>query len=135
MAEAGTFWGLIGIALSILALGIPYFLVCWRRTTRFEEMADFLKRLMLVQIDEKVAMMDGYISEIPDWKKDGKSPDYVNAITDKINSDLKSVYRIKNEINQDQIIELKYRGKKLVNLMRNEQYDTSRIEAVLELFD
>ena len=125
----------VSIAGVIAGLGVTFFLFYWRRTTKFEEMADFLKRLMLVQIDEKVAMIDGYISEIPSWKKDGKSPEYVDAITNKINSDLKSVYRIKNEINQDQIIDLKQRGKKLVNLMHNEQYDTSKIEAVLELFD
>lgn len=134
MAEADTFWGLIGIALAIVGLGAPYFVVYWRRTTKFQEMADFLKRLMLVQIDEKVAMMDGYISEIPNWKKDTKSHEYVDAITNKITSDLRSVYRIKHEINDDQIIDLKQRGKKLVNLMQNEQYDTSKIEAVLELF-
>jgi len=98
-------------------------------------MADFLKRLMLVQIDEKVAMMDGYISKIPDWKNKTNSHEYVATITNKITSDLKSVYRIKNEINDDQIIDLKQRGKRLVNLMQKEQYDTSKIEAVLELFD
>lgn len=127
MAEADTFWGLIGIAFSIVGigvgLGVPYFLVYWKRTTKFEEMSDFLKRLMLVQIDEKVAMMDGYVSEIPNWKKDNKSHEYVDTITNKITSDLRSVFRIKNEINEDQIIDLKQRGKKLVNMMRSEQYD------------
>ena len=127
MAEADTFWGLIGIAFSIVGigvgLGLPYFLVYWKRTTKFEEMSDFLKRLMLVQIDEKVAMMDGYVSEIPNWKKDNKSHEYVDTITNKITSDLRSVFRIKNEINEDQIIDLKQRGKKLVNMMRSEQYD------------
>ena len=118
MAESDTFWGLISIAGVIAGLGVPFFLVYWKRTTKFQEMADFLKRLMLVQIDGKVAMMDGYISEIPDWKKDGKSPEYVDAITDKITSELKSVYRIKNEINEDQIIDLKQRGKKVVNLIQ-----------------
>ena len=92
MAEADTFWGLIGIAFSIVGigvgLGVPYFLVYWKRTTKFEEMSDFLKRLMLVQIDEKVAMMDGYVSEIPNWKKDNKSHEYVDTITNKITSDL-----------------------------------------------
>ena len=127
MAEADTFWGLIGIAFSIVGigvgLGVPYFLVYWKRTTKFEEMSDFLKRLMLVQIDEKVAMMDGYVSEIPNWKKDNKSHEYVDTITNKITSDLRSVFRIKNEINENQIIDLKQRGKKLVNMMRSEQYD------------
>lgn len=127
MAEADTFWGLIGIAFSIVGigvgLGVPYFLVYWKRTTKFEEMSDFLKRLMLVQIDEKVAMMDGYVSEIPNWKKDNKSHEYVDTITNKITSDLRSVFRIRNEINEDQIIDLKQRGKKLVNMMRSEQYD------------
>ena len=129
------FGGLVSIAGVIAGLGVSFFLVYWRRTTKFEEMADFLKRLMLVQIDEKVAMIDGYISEYQVGKKTAKVQEYVDAITNKINSDLKSVYRIKNEINQDQIIDLKQRDKKLVNLMHNEQYDTSKIEAVLELFD
>jgi len=78
-------------------------------------------------------MLGGYIAEVPEWKEKGH--EYVDAITDKITSDLTSVYRIKAEINEDQIIKIKQHGIRLVKLMQNNQYDSSKIEAILQLFD
>ncbi|MFY9964383.1 MAG: hypothetical protein WAK50_01480, partial [Nitrososphaeraceae archaeon] len=56
MSDSGSYWGLIGIAGVIAGLGIPYLIIYWKRTTKFQDMTNFLTRLTLMQIDEKIAV-------------------------------------------------------------------------------
>lgn len=58
MYDSGTFWGLIGIVGVITGLGIPYLIIYWKRTSKFQDMTGFLARLTLMQIDEKIAVMN-----------------------------------------------------------------------------
>jgi predicted membrane channel-forming protein YqfA (hemolysin III family) len=65
MFNEGTFWGLMGIVGVFAGLGIPYLIIYWKRTSKFQDMTNFLTRLVLMQIDEKIAVLDGYISYAP----------------------------------------------------------------------
>lgn len=130
MAEADTFWGLIGIALAIVALGIPYFLVYWKRTTKFQDLTGFLTRLTLMQIDEKIAILDGYIMDASTWQ-----PEKAASMTGRIASDIRAIARIRNDILDDQKIILRERLIRLRNILRDHQHDTAGIEAVMGLLD
>jgi predicted membrane channel-forming protein YqfA (hemolysin III family) len=61
MLNEGTFWGLVGIAGVFAGLGIPYLIIYYKRTSKFQDMTNFLTRLVLMQIDEKIAVLDTYV--------------------------------------------------------------------------
>jgi hypothetical protein len=129
--EEGVFWGLIGIAIAIITVGIPTYWTYRHRTGEFKKTLDFLERLFLFQIDEKIAILDRYISDIPSWKAKGQ--DYINSNSEMIVSDFTAMYRMKSDINPDQRIKINEKKIRLVQLMKNNGLDTAKIEAVAEL--
>jgi hypothetical protein len=130
MSEDGTFWGLIGIVGVFAGLGIPYLIIYWKRTTKFQDMTNFLTRLILMQIDEKIAVLDDYILNAPNWQaKD------VIQMTDRIVSDLTAISRIRNDISDDQRIRIRERLIRLTNILRKNNHDTAKIEAVTGLLN
>jgi hypothetical protein len=104
MFDEGTFWGLMGIVGVFAGLGIPYLIIYWKRTTKFQDMTNFLTRLVLMQIDEKIAVLDGYILSAPSWQ----APE-ASQIIDRIVSDVTAIARIRNDISDDQRIRLRER--------------------------
>jgi hypothetical protein len=130
MFDEGTFWGLIGIAGVLGGLGIPYLIIYWKRTTKFQDMTNFLTRLVLMQLDEKIAVLDGYILNAPSWQVSD-----VSQMTDKIVSDLTAISRIRNDISDDQRIRIRERLIRLTNILKKNNHDTARIEAVMGLLN
>lgn len=129
MVEVDTFWGLVSIAGVIGGLGVPYLIIYWKRTSKFQDMTGFLTRLTLMQIDEKIAILDGYIMDAPTWR-----PEKTASMTEKIASDIRAIVRIRNDI-LDQKIRLNERLIRLRNILRDNQRDTAVIEAVMGLLD
>jgi len=136
MFDEGVFWGLISVAGVIgsvgFGLGIPYYWTYRKRGNEFTDMLDFLRRITLSHIDEKTAMLEKCISEVPSWKNE--SPNYVNNIIERIASDLTSLTRIRKDIGDDQMIKIRERGIRLSTLMKKDNHDTAKIEAILGLF-
>jgi hypothetical protein len=130
MFDEGTFWGLISIMGVLAGLGIPYLIIYWRRTTKFQDMTNFLTRLALMQIDEKIAVLDGYILTASSWQ----APE-ASEVIDRIVSDITAIARIRNDISDDQRIRLHERFIRLTNILRNNKHDTARIEAVMGLLN
>jgi hypothetical protein len=132
MFDEGVFWGLISIAGVIAGLGTTFYLTYRKRGNEFTDMLDFLRRITLSHIDEKIAMLEKYISEVPNWKNE--SPNYVNSIIERIASDLTSLSRIRKDITDDQMIKIRERIIRLSALMKKDNHDTAKIEAILGLF-
>jgi hypothetical protein len=130
MSDSGTYWGLIGIAGVIAGLGVPYLAIYWKRTSKFQDMTDFLTRLTLMQIDEKIAVMDNYILEASRW-----DASIVNQKMERIVSDIRAISRIRNDILDDQRIMLRERLIRLKNVLSDRHFDTAKIEAVMGLLD
>jgi len=82
MFDAGIFWGLIGIAMAIVSVGFPSYWTYRNRSNSLTNTTNFLRKIILGLIDERIAMLGGYIAEVPEWKEKGH--EYVDAITDKI---------------------------------------------------
>jgi hypothetical protein len=97
MAELDTLWGLVSIAGVIGGLGVPYLIIYWKRTNKFQDLTGFLSRLTLMQIDEKIAMLDGYIQAAPTWQTE-----IATSMTERIASDIRAISRIRNDILDDQ---------------------------------
>jgi hypothetical protein len=129
----GTFWGLIGIALTILGLGIPYIWVYKKRTNEFDETLKFLERFVQSQIDEKIAVLQMYPLEVNNWKSHGMQ--FVNQMTNRITSDITAISRLKNDISNEQRIAINEALIKLVNEMKNNNLETSKIEGVLRILN
>ena len=53
----GVFWGLITIAMTTLGLGIMYYIEYRKRGNDFDDMFDFLEKMVLSQVDEKIAVL------------------------------------------------------------------------------
>ena len=130
MSDSGSYWGLVSIAGVIAGLGIPYLIIYWKRTSKFRDMTSFLTRLTLMQIDEKIAVLDAYVLEAPKWQ----AP-FVAQITDRIVSDIRAISRIRNDILDDQRIMIRERLIRLRNILHDNHHDTARIEAVMGLLD
>lgn len=128
MSDSGTYWGLIGVVGVIAGLGIPYLIVYWKRTSKFQDMTGFLTRLTLMQIDEKIAIMDEYIIKASTW-----DDATMNQQTDRIVSDIRAISRIRNDILDDQRIMLRERLIRLKNILTDKHHDTAKIEAVMGL--
>jgi hypothetical protein len=86
--DEGVFWGLIGITGAALSLGIPYLVIFRKRTTEMQILID----LAIGQIYEKIAVLEGYVSEVSTWKEKGIDP--INR-TNRICYDIRSMWRIK----------------------------------------
>ncbi|MDP9290384.1 MAG: hypothetical protein M3P08_19605 [Thermoproteota archaeon] len=86
--DEGVFWGLIGITGAILSLGIPYLVIFKKRATIMQILMD----LAIGQIYEKIAVLEGYVSEVPTWKEKGIDP---AKRTNRVCYDIKSMWRIK----------------------------------------
>jgi hypothetical protein len=125
--DEGVFWGLLSIAIAILALGIPSYWTYKHRSGAFKDTLDFLNRLFLFRIDEKIAMLDGYISDAPNWKAKSE------AVTERISSDLTSLSRMKTDISTDQRIKINEKVIRLVKIMSDNGLDTAKIKAVSAL--
>ena len=130
MSDSGTYWGLIGIVGVIAGLGIPYLIIHWKRTSKFQDVTGFLTRLTLMQIDEKIAIMDEYIIKASTW-----DDATMNQQTDRIVSDIRAISRIRNDILDDQRIMLRERLIRLKNILTDKHHDTAKIEAVMGLLD
>jgi hypothetical protein len=130
MSDCGSFWGLVGIGDVIAGLGIPYVLIYWKRTSKFQDTTGFLTRLTLMQIDEKIAVLDGYVLSASTWQAQ-----FVVQITDRIVSDIRAISRIRHDILDDQRIMLRERLIRLRNILHENHHDTARIEAVMGLLD
>jgi hypothetical protein len=83
-----------------------------------------------MQIDEKIAVLDGYVVAAPTWQGE-----FVTQITDRIVSDIRAIARIRNDILDDQRIMLRERLIRLRNILHDNHHDTARIEAVMTLLD
>jgi hypothetical protein len=93
-------------------------------------MTGFLTRLTLMQIDEKIAVLDAYILEAPTWQAS-----IVVQKTERIVSDIRAISRIRGDILDDQRIMLQERLIRLRNTLKDNHHDTSKIEAVMRLLD
>lgn len=129
----GIFQGLVSIAISILSVGIPAIWVYKKRTTEFDETLKFLERIVLSQIDEKIAILQMYPLEVNNWKNHGMQ--FVNQMTNRITSDITAISRLKNDISNEQRISINEALIKLVNEMKNNNLETSRIEGVLRILN
>ena len=92
-----------------------------------------MKRIILGQIDEKIAVLNGHITEVPNWKN--KDKEYVNIITNKIVADITSISRIRNDVSDDQRIRINEQLIRLINAMKKDNHDTAAIEAVSQLIN
>jgi hypothetical protein len=66
MFDAGIFWGLIGIAMAIVSVGFPSYWTYRNRSNSLTNATNFLRKIILGLIDEKIAMLGGYIAEVPE---------------------------------------------------------------------
>lgn len=116
---------------AIGGVGFPSYWTYKHRTAAFKDSLDFLNRMVLFQIDEKIAVLDSYISNAANWKANGEA--FVIATTDRIASDLTSMSRIKSNMNEDQRIKINEKVIRLSRIMTENGLDTAKIEAVAAL--
>ncbi len=74
-----------------------------------------------------------YPLEVNNWKNHGMQ--FVNQMTNRITSDITAISRLKNDISNEQRISINEALIKLVNEMKNNNLETSRIEGVLRILN
>lgn len=129
----GVFWGLIGIAITILSIGIPSIWVYKRRTSEFNETLQFLERIVLSQVDEKIAVLQIYPLEVPKWFNQGN--DFINSMMNRISYDITALSRLRKDISDEQLIAINEALNRLITALRNNNLDTHRIEAVRQILN
>jgi predicted PurR-regulated permease PerM len=127
----GVFLGLIGIALTTIGLGLHYLLIYRRLTNKFDEMINFLKRITLSQIDEKITVLQRYPAQI---QRLVQQPQPVtDQMINSIASDITAIARLRKDISDEQKITINETVLKLVHAMQNNHLDSARIEADIRL--
>ena len=129
----GVFWGLLTIAMTILGLGIMYYIEYRKRGNDFDDMFDFLEKMVLSQVDEKIAVLHIYSSQVPDWVSKGN--EFIHYITNRIASDITAISRFRNDISDEQKIAINEQLIRLTTAMRNNNLDSAKIEAVRQLLN
>jgi hypothetical protein len=129
----GVFWGLVAIASTILGLGITYYIEYRKRGTDFDDMLDFLEKMVLSQVDEKIAVLHIYSSQVPDWVTKGN--EYIYYIINRIVSDITAISRFRNDISDEQKIAINEQLIRLTTAMRKNNLDSAKIEAVRQLLN
>ena len=119
MFDDGVFWGLIGIALAIVGLGVPYLVTLRRRTTEMQTLIDSLSDMAIGQVYEKIAVLEEYIDEVSTWKN--KKVD-TGSRTNKICYDIRSMWRIVGRMSPEQRTELSSVIRRLIERMEKEDY-------------
>lgn len=131
----------LAITVTILGVGVGVGLgVIWQlrnQTSRFVEtrnemgkMNRFSERSTLSQIDEKIARLYQYTSDVKNWKTNGID---ITFRTNEIVADLTAIVRVKDHRTDDQKIKLNEVVRHLTTAMKNENYDVGRIEDVAKL--
>ena len=121
LVDEGVFWGLIGITGAILGLGIPYLVIFRKRTSEMQILID----LAIGQIYEKIAVLEGYVSEVSTWKEEGIDP---TNRTNRICYDIRSMWRIKG-MPPEQKSELSGVIRRLIEKMEKEyKYEAGRVK-------
>ena len=131
----------LAITLAILGVGIPIgigvILQLRSQTSRFMEtqkemnkMNTFSERSTLSQIDEKIARLYQYTSDVKSWKDKGID---ITFRTNEMVADLTAIVRVKDHRTDDQKIKLNEVVRHLATAMKNENYDVGRIEDVAKL--
>jgi len=129
----GIFWGLVSIAITILSIGIPAVWLYKKRTTEFDETLKFLERIVLSQVDEKIAVLQIYSLEVPHWLNRGN--DYINLMMNRISFDITALSRLRKDISDEQLIAINEALNRLVTALRNNNLDTYRIDAVRQILN
>ena len=129
----GVFWGIITIAMTILGLGIMYYIEYRKRGNDFDDMFDFLEKMVLSQVDEKITVLHTYSSQVPDWVSKGN--EFIHYITNRIASDITAISRFRNDISDEQKIAINEQLIRLTTAMRNNNLDSVKIEAVRQLLN
>ncbi|NAL76916.1 hypothetical protein DYY65_01475 [Nitrososphaera sp. AFS] len=124
----------ITIATSIIAIGVGLGVVVWdgfrRQRQSLEKtyaamdvMNKYLGNTSKAGIYEKIAMLNGYINNVSDWK-DSK------IITNKICFDIEALWHLKSTIGDNEIAELSAAINSLTKAMKSKTFeeDADRIE-------
>jgi hypothetical protein len=117
MFDEGVFWGLASIAGVILGLGIPYIFIFRKRTTEMQTLIDSLIDIALGQVYEKIAVLQEYITDVLRWKIKGIDP---VRKTDRICSDIKSMWRLQRLMPPEQKSELSGIIRRLIEAMEKD---------------
>ena len=129
----GIFWGLIGIALTLLGIGLPAIWVYKKRTTEFEETIKFLEKIVSSQVDEKLAVLQTYPLEVPNWLNRGN--EYINLIMNRISYDIIALTRLRQYISDEQLIAINEALNRLISVLKNNNLDIYRVDAVRQILN
>jgi len=114
------FFGILAIALAI-GFGIG------------KRIKDSIQETRRGLIDEKIAMMYGYVNDVNSWKARNINVEYM---TERIIADIRSVGRIKHSVKDKQKENLKLAGEGLQHEMTNEGYthQSSQLNSVFNSY-
>jgi hypothetical protein len=94
-------------------------------------MINFLKRITLSQIDEKITVLQRYPAQI---QRLVQQPQPVtDQMINSIASDITAIARLRKDISDEQKITINETVLRLVHAMQNNHLDSARIEAVIRL--
>jgi hypothetical protein len=133
------FWGLFGSALTIVAgiegIGIMIWYELRKQGSKFTEtkealdkMNNFLRNVTRSQINEKIAILNNHLTEIP-WESDK----IVKHKTNKIINEIRAIQEVAKLLTTQQKEELSKARDNTIEAMSAESYDISGIKAAFNI--
>lgn len=130
----GTFWGLVGIAGAIVFFGLTNWSASKKERTAYEatqknlnEIGDFMKKMTLSGIDEKIATLNYYALIAKGWKTNP------TVRMDRITSDIRAILRVNKLMEDEQKERLNSAIRHLIEEMKKKNFDVGRIEDLTRL--
>jgi hypothetical protein len=130
----GTLGGIIGGA--VIAIGLMNWQELRTQNSRFTQTTQelnnlnvFLRRITLSQIQEKIAVLHDYPTQIPEWKSDN----IIRYKTDRMISDIRAIQEVRTLLRDNQIEEIHTIRDDIANAMSGKQEFLSRINAAFQI--
>ena len=136
------FWGWIGIAgtfsapiaASIIAIGVLIWQELKKQETRYAETSrelnninDFLQKITRSQIQEKIAVLNDYATQIPDWK----DKNLLEHKTNRIISDIRAIQQVRTLLTDTQKEELHTIKEEIISVIGQDY--ANKIKAAFEV--